>query len=127
MAFEGYRLKINGVVYPNSNMQRGSYSITEQKRVVEIWTDANLVEHEITTGVTKAVISFAIRQHDGEEHDAIVNALKPENGLQIEYWSDLHGEYKTGVFRRSDVAFRHRNVIGSNVVYDAAQVTLTED
>ena len=125
--YAGYRLKINGVVYPNSNILLGSYSAMEDKRIVEIWKDANQVEHEVTTGTTKAVITFSIRQHSLEEHDDLVEALRPEHDLQIEYWSDLYGEYRTGVFRRDKIRFHDLNTSGGSIQYDAAQVTLTED
>ena len=127
MAYEGYRLKINGVIFPDSYMEKGSYQQTAGKRVVEIWRDANLVEHEITTGVEKAEISFSVREHSTDEHDDLIYLLRPENGLQIEFWDDLLGDYRTGSFRRSKITFKHRNVDAGGVVYAATPVTLTED
>lgn len=127
MAYEGYRLKINGVIYPDRNMAKGSYQMTAGKRVVEIWKDANQVEHEITTGTGKAEISFSVREHSTDEHDGLIYLLRPENGLQIEYWDDLQGEYRTGTFRRSKITFKHRNVDAGGVVYAETPVTITED
>ena len=39
MAYAGYRIKINNVIFPNHDMAKGSYSFEKSPRVSKSWDD----------------------------------------------------------------------------------------
>lgn len=125
--YKGYRMKINGVVFPDNYIAKGSYSCVEKKRVVETWKDANLVEHEISTGIPKATIAFSIAQHLTENHAAIIAFFQQEDNITVEYYSDRTDSYRTANFRLTPIQFAHKFAVGNRVLYEKAKVTLTEN
>jgi len=125
--YEGYRLKINNVIFPDIYISRASYSCIEDERVVEIWTDANYVEHKITTGVPKATISFSLAEHPMDKHSEIMQFFQQDDGITVEYYADKRDEYRTATFRLEPITFAHMHSVGSNVLYDKTDITLIEN
>lgn len=125
--YQGYRLKIDSVKFPDIYIQKESYSCIESKRVIETWTDANMVEHEITTGVPKATITFSIAEHPMERHASIIAFFQKENDITVEYFSDRTNSYRTANCRLEPITFAHKHAVGNNVLYAAASVTLIEN
>lgn len=125
--YQGYRIKINGTVFPNGFIAKGTYQCVEKNRVIETWTDADYVEHKICTGNKKAVISFNIREHNSSEHSQVISFLRDDDNITVEYYSDRTDSYKTGVFRLEDVNFAHITLNGSSIEYGATTIILTEN
>lgn len=125
--YQGYRLKINNVIFPDIYISRGSYSCIEDERVVEIWTDANFVEHKITTGVPKATITFSLAEHPMDKHSEIVQFFQQNDGITIEYYADKRDAYRTATFRLEPITFAHKYSVGNNVLYDITGITLIEN
>lgn len=123
--YNGYRLKIDNVVFPHTWISKGSYSISEDSRVIETWVDANAIEHEETAPTKKTTITFAIREHSTGEHSSVLSFLQNDE-VEVEYYSDRYDVYKTGAFRVKDIKWQHRN-IGDGIDYDVTQITLIEN
>lgn len=125
--FQGYRIKIHNTVFPDIFIARGSYKCIEDDRVVEIWTDANKVEHKITTGIPKATISFSIKEHDSAEHSEIMIFFQESDNIEVEYYSDKKDLYRIAYCRLEPIEFSHKNVNKSKITYDKADVKLIEN
>lgn len=124
--FNGYRMKINGVVFNDSYVHKGSYSAVRKKRVITRWTDANLTEYELDAPTKKAIIKFELREHSSSEHADIIALLQEDDYIHINYYADDIDDYVDGIFRREDITFNHKNVVGGEIIYERAAVTFTE-
>lgn len=125
--YQGYRLKINNVTFPDIYISKGSYNCTEDKRVVEVWTDANHVEHEITTGEPKAKITFSIAEHPMEKHSEIIRFFQQDDDITVEFYSDKSDTYRTANCRLKPIKFSHKFASGNRVFYEKAEVNLIEN
>lgn len=124
--YQGWRLKINGVEFPNTYMSRGSYRCIEERRVIEIWRDANSVTHEVYAEKSKCIISFNIKEHDSQEHSAIMLFLTEKDNVLVTYYSDREDRYKEMNCKIGDLQFSHKNAVGNRIDYAETAVTLTE-
>lgn len=124
--YQGYRIKIGNDRIPDTMIVRGSYSYAKTTRTIDRWTDANSVEHEVLAQQKKVNISFMIRPHNSSEHLQIANIFKNAGNVIIEYYDEEADAYLSGLFKMSNIVFKHRNIIGSNILYDAFTVQLTE-
>lgn len=127
--YNGYRIKLNGTIFPNKYIAKGSFKITNQKRVIEIWKDSNQVEHEVTVASTKALITFTIIPRSFAEHQKIMEftALRYGGTVTVEYYDDKNDVYKTASCRLENITFSHRNTYGGSLQYDSANVKLIEN
>ncbi|MBQ0112234.1 MAG: hypothetical protein KBT03_03800 [Bacteroidales bacterium] len=120
------RLKINGIVLPDTYVARGSYHFTKNDRIIDQYTDADFTDHVIVSKNRKVVISFNFREHDIDEHNNFVRFLEKRESVEVEYYDDYTMEEKTGVFKMSAVDFQHYRKSKYNIQYAPASVTLTE-
>ena len=84
MAYNGYRLKINNVVFNNSDIAKGSYTLGKNPRVAKSYTDINGIRHDIYYPTPKTIISFSIREHLLSDHlvSFVLSSVPP---FQISY------------------------------------------
>lgn len=123
--YQGYRIKINGTVISDLMIKRGSYYATPTQRVISSYYDAAGGYHEELSPVKKMEIGFTVREHDMDEHIAIMSAF-PERNVSVEYWNDTTGEYKMGVFRVDDLKASHKSAAG-RIRYGEIPVKLKEN
>lgn len=123
--YAGYRLKINGTVFPNHYMQRGSWSCLPHKRLVRSWYDANGTLHEDYHEANQVEISFKIRESNLEDHEKIVPFFTQHENVLVDYWDDEACVYKRASCKISHISWLHTNAIHSDVLYRAAQVYIT--
>lgn len=126
MAYAGYRLKIDGDVFPNEYISRGSYSISNSPRVCDTYVDSLGISHNIYYPSSKAVITFAIKEHSTEEHPTLDAFFSVRDNVEIEYYDDNTDSYVEGIFTIKDFTWRHANALTSNVDYNSTQITLEE-
>lgn len=125
MAYQGYRLKINGTTIDNMMIKRGTYYAVPTTRVLSSYYDAAGGFHEEISPAKKMEIGFTIREHSMEEHLAIMSAFSGRN-VSAEYWNDTTGEYKMGVFRVEDLISKHKNA-ANGIRYDEIEVVMKEN
>lgn len=111
MAYQGYRIKVNGTIIDNMMIKRGSYYAKPTRRVLESYYDAAGGFHEELSPVVKMEIGFTIREHDMDEHAALFSAFTERN-VTVEYWKDNAGVYATGTFRIEDYKMPHKHTAG---------------
>lgn len=126
MAYAGYRIKINNTIFPNHDMQKGSYSITRNPRVARSWTDVTGITHEVYYPTDKTIISFAIREHNPTDHAALAALFSTRADVTVYYWDDNADDYRTGTFKINDIKWKHRTVEATGAFYDATTVTFEE-
>lgn len=126
MAYAGYRIKINNVIFPNHDMQKGSYNAGRNPRVARTWTDLEGIEHEIDYPTEKTVITFSIREHKPADHATLAAFFSTRDNVSVYYWDDNADDYRTGTFRIKDIKWKHRTVEETGAYYEATQVTLEE-
>lgn len=126
--YNGYRLKINGRIFPNRFIAQGTYSGQDEPRVVEIWKDASHVEHMVTAGPKKANISFSIIEHDSADHAALMDYFQQDDGIEVEFYNDRTDSYRTAICRLKNAPkFSHRNTYGGKLQYKPTQISLIEN
>lgn len=127
MSYDGYRIKIEGIKVENTWITRGTWGVSSEERIADTYTDANLVEHVITTGEYKKTIEFSIREHDAAEHKEIMKILKKRTNISVTYWDDMTGEYSSGIFRMESVKFAHKNAGAGSIEYQETGIKLIEN
>ena len=123
MAYNGYRLKINNVVFNNSDIAKGSYTLGKNPRVAKSYTDINGIRHDIYYPTPKTIISFSIREHLLSDHLVLSSYFATRN-VTVEYFDDESETYKTGSFKVSDFNWNHLNT--NPVMYGATAIKLEE-
>lgn len=122
--FNGYYLKINGVIYPTRFMVIPSYSVEDTPIVVKSYYDAAYGKHIYTAPKTDINVNFSIRSMYNTEFP---EAVAPFNGvMNIEYFDSKINDYKTDKFvctsnLNPQIARQYNN----NVLYEQLSVTLT--
>lgn len=126
MAYQGYRIKVNSVEIENTLMVRGSYSMTKVNRVLASYYDAAGTYHEELDPVSKTEIEFTIREHSMEEHEDLMDAFSGRN-VNVEFFDDTDGTYKTGVFRVEDKQIPHTYAVTSMIRYGEIDIKMKEN
>lgn len=126
MAYQGYRIKVNGTIIDNMMIKRGSYYTKLTRRVLSSYYDAAGGYHEDLSPAEKMEIGFTVREHDMEEHTALLSAFCTGRYLLAEYWNDTTGAYATGVFRVEDMKMPHKHAAGS-IRYGEIAIKLKEN
>lgn len=124
--YNGYRIKINGIIVDNNIISRGSYSLQKKKRVLAEYYDANGDRHEETSPREKAEISFTIRERTTKEQSGLSGIWEVCENILVEYWNDKTATYETGLFKMESPVFKHRNTLGGTINYDRTTISLRE-
>jgi len=127
MSYRGYRIKVNGHIIDNTMITKGSYTSTQTRRVIASYYDAAGGFHEELSPAVKMKIGFTIREHDMEEHTALLSAFSTGRNVTVEYWNDTTGSYATGVFRVEDFSVPHQYALQNRIRYGAISVKLKEN
>lgn len=105
--FEGWLLKINGVIFPTKYMHAGSIKIIpDQETDIDDYTDADGIFHRNILPAKATKIEFDIkpvRLYDL----AKIKEILPENDdeIIIEYWNPKKFRYQSGRAYMPDVSF----------------------
>ena len=127
MAYEGYRLKINGVIFPNTSMTKDSWKcLTDKRRLLASYYTADGKRHEIFSPATKLEINFTVRDHFLADHEEIAKFFLVKNKVPITFWNDNTCEYETRVCKINDMTWV-TNALGNDLFYKAIPVVITED
>lgn len=121
-----YRLKINGVKFPDTLIQKGSYSLHPEKRVKGSWKDGLGIEHYAYHPKDRITIEFTFREIRGSERDTYYDALQQSENVEIQYYDDRSKTYKTGIFRRESILHAHSLYTSSEIVYAPQKIKYVE-
>lgn len=126
MAYEGYRIKVNGKVISNNLIAKGSYKFKKISRVLASYYDAAGYLHEEKSPRERVSINFTIRERNRAEHESIIGAfLKRENAVVV-YWDEGSGTYKETLCKIGDINISHLNTIGGSINYAGMPIAIEE-
>jgi hypothetical protein len=125
MAYSGYRIKIDGTIFPNNDMAKGSYSFSKSPRVSKSWEDLKGITHKTYYPDDKTVISFSIREHLATDHGTFANFFSSRS-VTVQYWDDNANDYDEGTFDIESFEWGHITVKEDGAFYGATKITLTE-
>lgn len=131
MAFEGWLLKINGIIFPNRLIAYESYKVTpDQIMDLDPYRDLTGELHRNSLPHTPTSIELSTHHlylRDTEE----LNAFLPHDNrvrCEVEYWSPNTSSYQSGTFYIADVPYEIVNVNEEkkDILYKPIKLTLTE-
>ncbi len=105
--FEGWRVKINGVIFPSKYIHAGSYKITpDQETDIDDYTDNDGTFHRNVLPAKATKIEFNIKPVRLADF-AVIKEILPEakQEIQLEYWNDLKMSYQSGKAYIPDITF----------------------
>ena len=126
MAYNGYRIIINGTTVPDNLIAKGSWDMSKPKRIVSQWEDANKVEHEDVLPTRQVDIKFSLKRRKLAEQEQIIGILGLQEHIPVTYWDDYTCSYKTGDFKMDAVNFKHENTEYGDIQYTATPIHLRE-
>lgn len=127
MAYEGYRLKINDVIFPNTFMAKDTWKcIPDKRRTLDSYYTADGKRHRIYSPATKLEISFNIREHNLADHEQIISFFQKQEDVPVTAWDDKACEYVTRVCAIDDITWASK-ATGNDLLYKAVTVSITED
>ena len=127
MAYEGYRLKINDVIFHNVYMAKDSWQCNPNKRrILKSYYTADGKKHDIFSSESKADIRFSIRECNMEDHAKIASFFDEKENVSITFWNDQKCIYETRICNISDIDWAS-SAIGNELFYKAASVVITEN
>lgn len=129
--FEGWLIKINGTIFPNSLIALESLKITpDQIMDLDPYRDGTGKLHRNSLPHTATSIEFTttpLRLRDAAKLNAFVpHGTRVE--CKIEYWNPNTSSYKSGTFYISDIPYEFINVdeIKKDILYKPIKITITE-
>lgn len=96
--FEGWRIKINGVIFPSKYIHAGSYKITpDQETDIDDYTDNDGIFHRNVLPAKATKIEFNIKPIRMADL-MIIKSILPESRTEfiMEYWNDWQMRYQSG-------------------------------
>lgn len=125
--YNGYRIKVNGIIFPNRFISKGTFSFVPSERIVNEWEDADLIKTKYVTENKRAIISFSVIEHEsGDDHTEIMDILNVDGVVELEYYNDRSDSYETGEFYMSDITFSHLDTPAGKILYGATPILFEE-
>lgn len=124
--FEGWMIKINGNIFPNSLIRMETYKITpDQETDLDDYTDNNGRFHRNVLPAKATKIEFEtkiIRMRDAKQIFQII----PENDdeVTVEYWNPRKFIYQSGDSYVPDIQYTIRRVIESENDIEFGQIRI---
>lgn len=125
MAYSGYRIKIDGTIFSNTDIAKGSYSLSKSKRVSKSWEDLTGIQHETYFPAERATITFSVREHSALDHQTLA-AFFNSSSVTVQYWDDNANDYYEGTFKVEPFTWKHLTVESNGAFYGKTQITLKE-
>lgn len=126
MSYQGYLLKVNGVIFPNNLIAFGSFSITpNQRQDQDSYRDStgylhrNILPHKVTK------IEFNTKLlHESDKAD-LETILQGRDEYVLEYWNS---GYQTGTFYSPDLKFDMYDIdkMSGDIRYKPVRIAMIE-
>lgn len=131
MAFEGWLIKINGYIFPNSLIALSSLKITpEQIMDLDPYRDGDGKLHRNVLPHTATSIEFSTTYLHLCNVEKLNEFLPHNNRVQctVDYWNPNTSSYSTGTFYITDVPYEFYRVDEEkkDILYKPIKVTFTE-
>lgn len=126
MPYQGYLLKVNGVIFPNNLIAFGSFSITpSQRQDQDSYRDStgylhrNILPHKVTK------IEFNTKLLHESNKEELENILQGRDEFTLEYWNS---GYQTGTFYSPDLKFDVYDIdkVSGDIRYKPVRIAMIE-
>lgn len=125
--YDGYRIKINGVILPNEYIIATSWSnVYGEKRKLEEYNDAYGERHTKYAEHVRTSISFHIIERDVVKNLLIMPFFESKEHVLVEYYNDLTGTYETGDFSLNDPKIETKYVNDNTIWYKETAIEYEE-
>lgn len=131
MGFDGWLLKINGVIFPNSLISYESYKCTPNQIMdLDPYRDGDGVLHRNALPHTATSLEFSTPPMYLNDVEKLNQYIQHGTRVQceIEYWNPNTSSYVLGTFYIADVPYEIVNVDEErkNILYKPIKITVTE-
>ncbi|WP_277405499.1 DUF6711 family protein [Lacrimispora xylanisolvens] len=126
MPYQGYLLKVNGVIFPNNLIAFGSFSITpNQRQDQDSYRDStgylhrNILPHKVTK------IEFNTKLLHESDKAELETILQGRDEYALEYWNS---GYQTGTFYSPDLKFDMYDIdkVSGDIRYKPVRIAMIE-
>lgn len=131
MGFDGWLLKINGVIFPNNLIAYESYKCTpDQIMDLDPYRDGDGLLHRNALPHTATSLEFSTPPMYLNDVEKLNQYIQHGARVQceIEYWNPNTSSYVLGTFYIADVPYEIVNVDEErkNILYKPIKITVTE-
>lgn len=126
MSYKGYLLKVDGVIFPNSLIAFGSFSITpNQRQDLDSYRDSTGLLHRNILPHKPSKIEFTTKILHDADRAALENILKNRDEFTLEYWDTA---YKTGIFYSPDIKYEIYDIdkVSGGIRYKPVRIAMIE-
>jgi len=126
MSYQGYLLKVNGVIFPNDLISHGSFSVApNQRQDLDSYRDStgylhrNILPHKVTK------IEFTTKLLHEVDKMALESHLQNRDEFTLEYWNN---GYQTGTFYCPDPKFEVYDIdkVSKDIRYRPVRIAMIE-
>ncbi len=126
MSYQGYLLKVNGVIFPNNLIAFGTFSITpNQRQDQDSYRDStgylhrNILPHKVTK------IEFNTKLLHESDKAELETILQGRDEYALEYWNS---GYQTGTFYSPDLKFDMYDIdkVSGDIRYKPVRIAMIE-
>lgn len=105
--FEGWLLKVNGIIFPMDLIHSDTYKITpDQETDIDDYTDNDGVFHRNILPAKATKIEFDIKPVRLKDMERVKNIIPEEDAeVTIEYWNPKRFRYQTGKAYVPDIQY----------------------
>ena len=127
MAFLGYLLKINGVIFPNKFIAIETYQITPNQVIDEdSYTDGNGVLHRSILPHKRSKAEFNTSAINHASNVELQTYFPNTISMSAEYWNPKKNTYETGTFYTPDIVFSIMKTTATDILYSPIRIALIE-
>lgn len=126
MSYQGYLLKVDGIIFSNSLIAFGTFSITpNQRQDLDSYRDSTGYLHRNILPHMPSKIEFTTKVLYDADRVVLENILKNRDEFTLEYWDT---EYKTGIFYSPDIKYEIYDIdkVSGNIRYKPVRIAMIE-
>lgn len=128
MAFQGYLLKIEGVILPLRFIAIDNYEATPNQTMdLDTYRDTTGILHRTVVPHEPSKMEFNTPAMTLSQMTQFKTYFPMgQKKISVEYWNDKTSAYAVGDFYSPDIKFKIYRVIGTDIVYRPIRVALIE-
>lgn len=126
MAYQGYLLKVDGIIFPNSLISHAGFSITpDQRQDLDSYRDSTGLLHRNILPHKPCKIEFTTKVLHETDRENLKNILQNRDKFTLEYWD---AEYRTGTFYSPDIKYEIYDIdkVSGDIRYKPVRIAMIE-
>ena len=126
MSYQGYLLKVDGNIFPNSLIAFGTFSITpNQRQDLDSYRDSTGYLHRNILPHKPSKIEFTTKVLHDADRVELESILKNRDSYALEYWDT---EYRTGTFYSPDIKYEIYDIdkVSGSIRYKPVRIAMIE-